>query len=135
MRMLKVKRAYERKEASDGKRILVDRLWPRGLRAEDAAVDEWRKDLSPSEDLRKWFNHEPEKWEEFRRRYKEELSSHEKKQLLERIADEAANSDVTIVYGARETRYNNARVLEELIGQLIKSKSLRRMGARSFLFL
>ncbi len=130
--MLKVKRVYERKEAGDGKRILVDRLWPRGLRAEDAAVDEWRKDLSPSEELRKWFEHEAEKWDEFRRQYKAELSAPEKHKVLERIAAEASLANVTIVYGARETRYNNARVIEEIVNHLMKEKSTRRVGARVF---
>ncbi len=120
--MLKVKRVYDKKEVSDGKRILVDRLWPRGLRAEDAAVDEWLKELSPSDELRRWFNHDPEKWEEFRRRYRKELSSPEKQEILERIAKGAAHSDITLVYGARETEYNNARVLEEIINQAMKHR-------------
>jgi uncharacterized protein YeaO (DUF488 family) len=115
--MLKVKRVYDKKEISDGKRILVDRMWPRGLRTENAGVDEWLKELSPSDKLRRWFNHDPEKWEEFRRRYRKELSSSEKKGILKRIAKEAARGDITLVYGARETEYNNARVLEEIINQ------------------
>jgi len=123
--MLKVKRVYEKKEASDGKRILVDRLWPRGLRTEDAAIDEWLKELSPSDELRRWFNHEPEKWQEFRRRYHKELSLPEKKEILGRIAKQAAHSDVTLVYGAKEIEYNNARVLEELIGEAMKGKTVQ----------
>jgi uncharacterized protein YeaO (DUF488 family) len=77
------KRAYEKKEASDGKRILVDRLWPRGITKAEAGIDEWLKDLEPSAELRRWFGHEPEKWEEFRKRYKKELSLPEKTRLLE----------------------------------------------------
>ena len=123
--MLKVKRVYDKKETSDGKRILIDRLWPRGLRTENAAIDEWLKEISPSDELRRWFNHDPEKWDEFRRRYRKELSSPEKREILERIAKQAAHSDVTLVYGARETEYNNARVLEELIGEDTKEKTVR----------
>ena len=126
--MLKVKRAYEKKETSDGKRILVDRLWPRGLRTEDAGVDEWLKELSPSDELRRWFNHDPEKWEEFKRRYRKELSSPGKQELLERIAKEAAHSDITLVYGARETECNNARVLEEIINEAMKHSLAKTTG-------
>ena len=122
--MLRVKRVYDKKEASDGKRILVDRLWPRGLRTEDAAIDEWLKEISPSDELRRWFNREPEKWQEFRRRYRKELSSPEKREILKRIAKEAAHSDITLVYGASETEYNNARVLAELIGEATKGKTV-----------
>ena len=123
--MLKVKRVYEKNEASDGKRILVDRLWPRGLRTEDAAIDEWLKEISPSDELRRWFNHEPEKWQEFKRRYRKELSLPEKKEIVERIAKQATRSDITLVYGAKETEYNNARVLEELIGEVMKEKTVQ----------
>lgn len=126
--MLKVKRVYEKREISDGKRILVDRLWPRGLRTEDAGVDEWLKELSPSDELRRWFNHDPEKWEEFRSRYRKELSSPEKQEILERIAKQAAHSDITLVYGARETEYNNARVLEEIINQAMKHSLAKTAG-------
>jgi len=122
--MLRVKRVYDKKGAGDGKRILIDRLWPRGLRTEDAAIDDWLKELSPSDELRRWFNHAPEKWQEFRRRYRKELSSPEKREILKRIAKEAAHSDITLVYGASETEYNNARVLAELIGEATKGKTV-----------
>jgi uncharacterized protein YeaO (DUF488 family) len=120
--MLKVKRVYEKKETADGKRILIDRVWPRGLTSEAAAVDEWLKELAPSTELRKWFSHDPEKWEEFRRRYTEELSSPEKMEVLERIARTASSANVTILFGSKETRYNNARVIEELLHKLMKDK-------------
>jgi len=122
--MSRVKRVYDKKGAGDGKRILIDRLWPRGLRTEDAAIDDWLKELSPSDELRRWFNHAPEKWQEFRRRYRKELSSPEKREILKRIAKEAAHSDITLVYGASETEYNNARVLAELIGEATKGKTV-----------
>lgn len=121
--MVKTKRVYEKKANSDGHRILVDRIWPRGLRSEDAGVDEWLKELAPSHELRRWFGHEPEKWPEFWEKYRAELAAPEKKRLLERIARLAAAQDVTLLYGARETRYNNARVLEELINELINAQA------------
>jgi len=121
--MLKIKRVYEKKERFDGKRILLDRLWPRGLSKEEAGIDNWVKDLSPSDELRKWFGHEPGKWHEFRRRYIGELPTPEKRALLKLIAEMADKTDVTIVYSAKETKYNNAVVLKELIGNLMTEKS------------
>jgi uncharacterized protein YeaO (DUF488 family) len=118
--MLSVKRVYESKEAGDGVRILVDRLWPRGLRSAGAGIDEWMKDVAPSDELRKWFAHDPEKWPEFKRRYAGELSEPSKVALLKRIAKLAANGNVTLVYSAKDTEHNNARVLEELIANIGK---------------
>jgi uncharacterized protein YeaO (DUF488 family) len=120
--MIKVKRVYEGKESGDGVRILVDRLWPRGLRSADAGIDEWMKEIAPSDGLRKWFAHDPGKWSEFKRRYEEELSAPEKSKPLERIAKLAARGNVTLLYGAKDTERNNAKVLEELIARAIKSK-------------
>lgn len=113
--MLKIKRVYEKKEASDGRRILIDRLWPRGVSKSEAEVDEWLKEVSPSSELRKWFGHDPDKWPEFRRRYLKELSSSEKKSLLQDLAQEASRSNVTLVYGAKDTENSHAKVLEELL--------------------
>jgi uncharacterized protein YeaO (DUF488 family) len=120
--MLKMKRAYEKKSRGDGRRIFVDRLWPRGVSKDEAAFDEWLKELSPSSDLREWFGHEPEKFMEFKKRYEKELSDPTKQVLLRRIADLAENSNVTLVYGARDTEHNNAVVLMELIVNLMKDK-------------
>lgn len=119
--MLQIKRAYEASEASeasDGKRILVDRLWPRGISREKAHIDEWMKDLSPSQELRQWFSHEPEKWQEFKRKYNAELSKPEQRALLKKIAQLAKTENVTLVYAARNTEYNNARALQEIIATL-----------------
>ena len=113
--MLKIKRAYEKPEPGDGKRILIDRLWPRGISKAAASIDEWLKELGPTTELRKWFGHDPEKWEEFRKRYIQELSASDKSALLERIAREAGETDVTLVYSASDTDHNDAKVLEELI--------------------
>ena len=119
--MLRVKRVYERKEVGDGTRILVDRLWPRGLRSAEAGIDEWMKEVAPSDELRKWFAHDPEKWSEFKRRYAQELAAPAKAALLKRIAKLAASGNVTLVYAAKDTEHNNARALEELIAKARKA--------------
>ncbi|RJR32002.1 MAG: DUF488 domain-containing protein [Desulfobacteraceae bacterium] len=118
--MLKIKRVYEKKESSDGKRILVDRLWPRGLQKADAEVDEWMKEIAPSPELRKWFGHDPGKWVEFKRRYARELSASDKAGLVRDLAREASTRNVTLLYGAKDTEHSHAKVLEEAI--------LKRMG-------
>ena len=114
--MIRIKRIYESPKPSpgDGKRILVDRLWPRGLRKEDVVVDEWIRDAAPSSELRKWFGHDPSRWQEFKKRYKHELEG--RKGLVERLKAEAAAGTVTILYSARDTEHNNAVVLREAIG-------------------
>ncbi len=117
--MLKIKRAYEKNVATDGKRILIDRLWPRGVSKVDAGIDEWLKDVAPSTQLRKWYGHDPEKWNEFRKRYIEELSSPAKKKLLEDIAHDAKHGEVTLIYSAKDTEHSDVKVLEELISKLM----------------
>lgn len=112
--MLSIKRVYDEPSEDDGVRILVDRLWPRGLSKEDADIDEWRKDLAPSDELRKWYGHEPAKWEEFKRRYREELASQGKFEDLKEIANKAQAEQVTLVFGARDIGHSNAEVLKEL---------------------
>jgi uncharacterized protein YeaO (DUF488 family) len=118
--MLRIKRVYEKKLASDGKRIYVDRLWPRGLTKEEAAIDEWLKEISPSDDLRRWFGHEPGRYEEFRGRYLKELDNPEKQAQLKRIAAMAEQTDVTLVYSAKDSEHNNAVVLADLINHFLK---------------
>jgi len=120
LRMIKLKRAYENKEAGDGVRILVDRLWPRGLRSAEAGIDEWMKDIAPSDELRQWFSHDPEKWPEFKRRYAKELADPQKAALVKKIVKLAAKGNVTLVYAAKDTEHNNARVLEELVSRAAK---------------
>lgn len=121
--MLKIKRAYEKKGPADGKRILVDRLWPRGVTKAEAGIDVWMRDLAPSDELRKWFGHNPEKWEEFKKRYAEELSASDKRQLLEGIARESRRGRVTLVFGARDAEHSNARFLEELVAKMSMVKA------------
>jgi uncharacterized protein YeaO (DUF488 family) len=124
--MLKLKRVYEKRQNSEGKRILIDRLWPRGLTKEQAAIDEWLKDLAPSEELRKWFGHEPDKFPEFRKKYLKELAGPVQQPLLEQIAGMAAKTDVTLVYGAKDTEHNNAVVIAEAVGEIIQGKGPKK---------
>ncbi len=110
---IKCKRVYEKADKLDGIRILVDRLWPRGMTKEKANVDLWLKELAPSTELRKWFGHKPEKWEEFRIRYLLELK--EKEEQIALIKEKLNQSDVTILYGAKDESHNEAIVLMEKI--------------------
>ena len=107
------KRAYEPPASSDGTRILVDRLWPRGVRKADAALDGWVKEIAPSTELRKWFGHDPERWPEFRRRYARELDSHADE--IERLRALARKAPVTLVFGARDEEHNDAVVLRMVL--------------------
>ena len=113
---IRLKRAYERPTKSDGTRVLVDRIWPRGVRREDAALDEWLKEIAPSNELRKWFNHDPERWEEFAEKYRLELAEHV--EAVARLAQLAEKGRVTLVFGARDTDHNNAVVLKEYLEKL-----------------
>jgi uncharacterized protein YeaO (DUF488 family) len=110
---LRVKRVYEPPASEDGYRVLVDRLWPRGISRDEAAIDEWLPDVGPTDDLRRWFWHDPERFEEFRRRYKEELD--ERRGLLTDLRRRARSGTVTLLFGARDTERNNAVVLAEVL--------------------
>jgi uncharacterized protein YeaO (DUF488 family) len=109
---IQLKRAYEPPAAADGIRILVDRLWPRGLTKEAAAVDRWMRDLAPSTDLRRWFGHDPSRWE-FRREYARELRARE--DLLEEVRSLARRGRVTLLFGARDEAHNDAVALREVL--------------------
>lgn len=111
--MIKLKRVYEEPARLDGERILVDRLWPRGLTKERAAVDVWMKDLAPSSELRKWFNHDPDKWKEFQTRYRKELR--EKKDEIQSVKEKAKAHTVTLLYGAHDEEHNQAVVLKKVL--------------------
>jgi uncharacterized protein YeaO (DUF488 family) len=119
--MIKLKRVYEQAEPNDGFRVLADRLWPRGISKEEAHIDEWLRDIAPSTELRKWFGHDPQKWPEFQRRYRDELKSNT--QSLEKLLADAAGEDITLVYASREEKYNNVTVLKEVLQELIATKS------------
>jgi uncharacterized protein YeaO (DUF488 family) len=110
---IKLKRAYDPPSPEDGKRILVDRLWPRGISKEKAALDQWMKEIAPSTELRKWFGHDPKRWTEFRRRYAEELRQHP--DLVAKLRSLAKQGTVTLVYAARDETHNDAVVLRGLL--------------------
>ncbi len=113
-----LKRVYEKPSVEDGERILVERLWPRGLKKEDAKVDKWLKEIAPSSELRKWYSHDPEKWVEFKKRYWKELES--RKDIVENLAREAKAKKVTFVFGSKEEKLNNAAALKEYIETKLK---------------
>ena len=111
--MIKLKRAYDPPSDEDGKRLLVERLWPRGVSKAEAKIDEWMKEVAPSADLRKWYAHDAEKWPEFKRRYIGELEGH--KSEVDEIRKMASGKVVTFVYAAHDTEHNSAVVLKEFI--------------------
>jgi uncharacterized protein YeaO (DUF488 family) len=115
--MIRIKRVYEPPDSSDGLRVLVDRLWPRGLPKEKARIDAWRRDLAPSDTLRRWFGHDPKKWTEFKRRYREELKT--KEEELKGLAKQARRETISLLYSARDEKYNNAVVLKEALEEAL----------------
>ncbi|GAC1568392.1 MAG: DUF488 domain-containing protein [Ktedonobacteraceae bacterium] len=110
-----IKRVYDEAEASDGMRVLVDRLWPRGLSKERARIDLWLKEIAPSNTLRAWFGHDPAKFDDFRRRYESELNLDTGKEALSRLRQLARQQQVTLVFAARDAEHSNAAVLRELL--------------------
>jgi uncharacterized protein YeaO (DUF488 family) len=110
---VRAKRVYEEAEAGDGYRVLIDHVWPRGVSRERAHLDEWARELAPSDELRKWFDHVPARFPEFRSRYRAELAAHS--QRVDDLRRRASTGPLTIVYAARDTEHNNAVVLKELI--------------------
>ena len=110
---VRLKRAYEPPARSDGYRVLIDRLWPRGVSKEEAQLDEWARELAPSSELRRWFGHDPARFAEFRRRYLDELAAQEAK--LRELRRRAREGTLTLVYGARDSEHNDAVVLAELL--------------------
>ncbi|HET8752310.1 MAG TPA: DUF488 domain-containing protein [Gaiellaceae bacterium] len=110
---VRIKRAYEPAEAADGYRVLIDRIWPRGVSKEEAQLDEWARELAPSSELRQWFGHEPDKFDGFRSRYRAELAGHAEK--VRELRRRGHRGDLTLVYSARDTEHNDAVVLAELL--------------------
>jgi uncharacterized protein YeaO (DUF488 family) len=110
---VRLKRAYDPVDGNDGRRILVDRLWPRGVSKAEAGIDEWLKELAPSTELRKWFGHDPGRWQTFRRRYALEI--HEQAELLAHLRNLARSGPITLVYSARDETHNDAIVLRDVV--------------------
>jgi uncharacterized protein YeaO (DUF488 family) len=118
---LKLKRAYEPASPDDGRRYLVERLWPRGVSKQALALTEWLKELSPSSELRRWYGHEPGRWLEFVQRYELELQAPEKQSLLARLVAEARADGVTLVFATSDVEHSGARVLEDYLGRMLAS--------------
>lgn len=128
--MVQIKRAYEPAARGDGYRVLVDRLWPRGLRKENALLDAWAKELAPSDDLRRWFGHEPERWRGFVARYRRELRTPAARAALDQLARHAAAGPVTLVYAARDEGHNDAVVLRGEITRRLRPRAKRTSRTR-----
>lgn len=126
--MIHLKRAYDPAARSDGYRVLVERLWPRGLRKADAHLNEWLKDVAPSHELRRWFGHDPSRFSEFRERYKQELHAEPARTVLAELANRAERGSVTLVYSAHDEAHNNAVVLARELERRLARK--RRRPAR-----
>jgi uncharacterized protein YeaO (DUF488 family) len=110
---LRLKRIYEPASADDGARILVDRVWPRGIRKDDARLTLWLKEIAPSSELRKWFGHDPERWPEFRRRYRAELEAND--EAVQRLRSQIREGPVTLLFGAHDEAHNQAVVIAEYV--------------------
>ncbi len=115
IRMVQIKRAYEPKNRKDGYRVLIDRLWPRGIKKQDLEIDEWLKDLAPSTKLRKEFGHNPARWKFFVKAYRRELQSPEARELIKNLAQKTSRRTLTLIYGARDEKHNDAVVLKNII--------------------
>jgi len=129
--MIRLKRAYEPADPTDGHRVLVERLWPRGLRKDQAHLDEWLKDVAPSDALRKWFHHDANRWTEFKRRYMRELHEPAPSAQLDALVRRARDEVVTLVYSTHDTQHNGAVVLLEAIDRHLKRGRQRRRESRS----
>jgi uncharacterized protein YeaO (DUF488 family) len=123
--MVKLKRAYEPAARGDGYRVLVERLWPRGIRKEALALDEWRKEVAPSGALRKWFHHDPERWAEFKLRYLKELKETAASEQLRALAERAAGRTLTLIFSSHDAEHNNAVVLKGQIERLAGRRAPR----------
>ncbi|HET8648592.1 MAG TPA: DUF488 family protein [Gemmatimonadales bacterium] len=118
--MIATKRAYEPAEPSDGYRVLIDRLWPRGVSKERAQLDSWAKEIAPSAELRKWYGHDPDKWPEFQTRYREELRNPAAQAVLDDLVRRARHGRVTLVFGSKAAEISDVAVLERLLNQRLK---------------
>jgi uncharacterized protein YeaO (DUF488 family) len=128
--MIATKRAYEPAKASDGYRVLIDRLWPRGISKARAQLDAWEKDIAPSAGLRKWYGHDPSKWSEFKRRYRRELRTSAAKAVLDSLARRAKRGRVTLVYASHDAEISDVAVLEQKLRRRLSGKSGRKRMSR-----
>lgn len=119
--MIQIKRVYEPVKKSDGTRFLVERLWPRGMKKEALKMNDWPKEVAPSDALRRWFNHDPAKWKEFQRRYRAELA--DKCETWQPLFDAAKDGDVTLLFSAHDLEHNNAVVLKSFLDQRLRRKT------------
>lgn len=121
--MFIAKRAYEPYDSSDGYRVLIDRLWPRGVSKARAHIDAWEKDIAPSRELREWYSHDPDKWPEFQKRYREELKAPDARVVLDDLLQRAAKGRVTLVYSSRAADISDVAVLEPLLTRRLKARA------------
>jgi len=122
--MIKLKRVYDDQQLSDGPRFLVERLWPRGIRKANLTIDGWLKDIGPSDGLRRWFGHDPKKWDLFRKRYFAELDS--KPEVLETLLKAVRRGPVTLIYSSHDTTHNNAVALKDYLEMKLKKRTNHR---------
>jgi len=128
--MIRTKRVYEAPVREDGTRVLVDRVWPRAVKKDAARVVQWMRELGPSDELRQFFNHDPARWKEFRKRYRQELRSASARQMLKELAAMAGNDTVTLVYGAKDKTHNQAVVLREVLERMMPEASKEKKESR-----
>jgi uncharacterized protein YeaO (DUF488 family) len=122
--MIATKRAYEPAAASDGYRVLIDRLWPRGVSKAKAKLDAWEKDIAPSATLRQWYGHDPAKWRDFQSRYRRELRSPDAKAVLDNLATRAKRGRVTLVYASRDSEISDVAVIERILRRRLQKRSV-----------
>lgn len=120
-RRIGIQRIYDDARDASGKRVLVDRVWPRGISKDEANLDHWYKDIAPSTELRKWFGHDPKLWAAFKQKYRKELKAQDMRQLLKELADMARSDGLTLFYGARDDEHNHAVVLREVLEEMLES--------------
>ena len=128
--LITARRAYEPARKSDGYRVLIDRLWPRGVSRAEARIDAWEKDIAPSAELRKWYGHDPRKWPEFRRRYGRELRTAAAKAVLTSLAKRARRGRVTLVYASRDASISDVAVVEQKVRRIMLERA-RSPGSRA----
>lgn len=129
--MVEIKRAYDAPSRDDGYRVLIDRLWPRGIKKTDLKIDEWTKVLAPSAELRRAFGHDPKRWAMFQARYKSELRSSEAKEKIRALVERAKNGKVTLIYSAKDVEHNNAVVLKRVLSRKLRTPAKTSKGKLS----